>query len=414
MQSADAQIAKYSGKSNSQQFVVDAVSSLRICFLTRSVYGEGGVARVLSLVASGLAERYRVEIVAIGTTGELKYNISPKVIIQSIPDIFDSCFIRKAMHKLNQCITKSPFRHNAKILKLIYVPKKLEREWKSFFDAEQYDVVIALNGREACWLGAIADRIDAKTVAWMHSSFDAYFRTKGSYYYNQDALYSDLIARIDRVIVLNDDTRAKYNKWLKLDSSVLPNPCTFVSNLLPKYESKRFIAIGSLREAKGFDLAIQSFAIASKSLPGWRLDIFGKGTEEETLKRMIKEADMGGKITLCGNTTEVEKELSDSAVYLLSSRWEGMPMCVLEALAVGLPIVAFDIPAMKMLVKDDLEGYLVKACDTNEFARSMVSIATNRQTWERMSEASKHRSTEFSLDTIVSKWSVELEALCGR
>ena len=94
----------------------------------------------------------------------------------------------------------------------------------------------------------------------------------------------------------------------------------------------------------------------------------------------------------------------DSSALLLSSRWEGMPMVVLEAFECGLPVVAYDINAIVPLVDDGIEGRVVPSFDTNKFAKAMIEIAHNDNKRKELGIHAAKKASHFSPNEIVRKW----------
>ncbi|MEI2413894.1 glycosyltransferase [Ligilactobacillus salivarius] len=133
--------------------------------------------------------------------------------------------------------------------------------------------------------------------------------------------------------------------------------------------------------------------------------LVGDGEELPAIKDKIKEYELEERILTPGKTDDIKKYFLQSSVLLLSSRWEGMPMIVLESLEMGCPIVAFDIDAMGPLVTNGIEGLIVKnKQDANAYAQAMLKIAENQALRDQMHQAAIQKSRQFSVDKIVSKW----------
>ncbi|MCD8007043.1 MAG: glycosyltransferase [Oscillospiraceae bacterium] len=287
----------------------------------------------------------------------------------------------------------------------------MQNIWTKFINENNFDVVVGVQAKGAYILGSIADRIKAKTVGWQHNSYASYIESKGIYYWNQDYLFDTYLSKLNAYVVLNEYDEKQYLEKKNIKATTIYNPKSFVSPKKAELNSKRFIAVGALVRAKGFDLLIEAFRIFAQNNPGWELDIFGEGKEHDSLQSMIRNSGLEGQITLRGVSETIDSEMLDSSALLLSSRWEGMPMVVLEALEVGLPVVAFDITAMIPLVDDGKEGIIVPQFDVNSYAQAMERIADDVSLRKSMGKAASQKAECFSVEVIKNKWVDLFESL---
>lgn len=103
---------------------------------------------------------------------------------------------------------------------------------------------------------------------------------------------------------------------------------------------------------KGYDLLIQAFSIFAQKNKDWTLTIVGEGKEKNKILKLVKKLKLEDRVKIDKFTKNIKKYMLNSSIYLLTSRWEGMPMTVLEAYEMGLPVISFDIDAMKELTND--------------------------------------------------------------
>ncbi|CAD6524748.1 glycosyltransferase family 4 protein [Paraburkholderia metrosideri] len=136
---------------------------------------------------------------------------------------------------------------------------------------------------------------------------------------------------------------------------------------LSEGERKRVIALGRLHECKQFDLLVNAFSSIAHVLPDWDLWIWGEGPERTRLEAQIARLGMSGRIFLPGQTRTPWAVMINAQAFVLSSRHEGLPMALMEGMALGLPSVAFDCPSgPKELTCDGQDGLLIPPGD--EFA----------------------------------------------
>lgn len=196
------------------------------------------------------------------------------------------------------------------------------------------------------------------------------------------------------------------NQWQKIRNKIhyIPNPVTFRSEELANYDSKVVLAVGRLDHIKGFDLLIKSWKKVSKKHYDWKLKIVGDGEERDNLEKLIDELSLQEQIELVGAKKDVKSFYLSSSIYLVSSREEGMPMVVVEAMECGLPIVAFANVGAKFLVKNDVNGLLCEVGDIETLANNIITMIDNKTFREKMGKKSKELVKEFYIENLAYKW----------
>ena len=380
---------------------------MKILFVNTTLFGTDGISRVLSCVSSELAERHDVTVVTFEKEKDVdknRYNLSSKVNVLFKEAIYRKCKFRRAIHKLNQKTGILPFLNSPVLYCWTYLPKHLTDAWVDFINENEFDAVIGTQAKGAYILGSCVGKIHCKTIGWQHNSYEAYLENKGAYYWNQDFLFEHYISRLDHYVVLNEHDAERYMKTKGMKTTVIYNPKSFVSERKSDVTAKRFIACGGLRKAKGFDLLIDSFAEFAKHNSEWVVDIYGEGAEKNILQQKIDAFGLQQRVRLQGVTNKISEEMLKSSVLLLSSRWEGMPMVVLEAIECGLPVIAYDITAMLPLVTDGVEGCIVKQFDTDAFAEAMLYMANNETTRKKFGKAAIAKASKFNVKVIAKQW----------
>ena len=287
----------------------------------------------------------------------------------------------------------------------IYIPSKLKKQWSQYIIENNFDVVIGVQGKPAYILGSISEQVNCKTIGWQHNSYEAYLENpQKNYYWNQDYLFEKYIPRLSEYVVLNEHDEEMYRKKKKIRTTTIYNPRSFVSKEKSKLIQKRFIGVGGLRTAKGFDLLIEAFEIFAQHNEDWVLDIYGDGPDKVKLQELIKIKKLEDRVILRGVTDNINNKMLTASALLLSSRWEGMPMVVLEALECGLPIISFDITAIKPLVDNNKEGIIVPQFNVRDFSMAMEKISDNYSARQMMGKNAAAKSERFSIEKIVEQW----------
>ncbi len=156
---------------------------------------------------------------------------------------------------------------------------------------------------------------------------------------------------------------------------------------------------------KGFDLLIKAFHIFCQENHDWELDIVGEGDMEFEYKALIKEYHLEERIMIHPFTNHIQNYYSNAQIYVLSSRWEGMPLVLMEAMSHGLPIVTSDLPVCKEILGDF--GIYFKNGDINELAQKLEE-ATHIE-WQKKSEQALEIAHRFEVEPIIQQWKELIE-----
>lgn len=213
------------------------------------------------------------------------------------------------------------------------------------------------------------------------------------------------VRKLDSFVVLTKADKADWGKVRGGGIEQIYNPLPFASPETSPLSRKRCIAAGRLEKQKNFKDMITAWRTVDARHPDWTLSIYGKGRRKEELDDYIKASGLTGKVILEGNTPEIGRELLDSSCLVMSSRFEGFPMILLEALTNGLPIVSYDCPkGPSEVVTTGVNGYLAKVGDTAALARGICSVIEDEELRKHFGAESRRFSENFTLDKIMKQW----------
>ena len=285
------------------------------------------------------------------------------------------------------------------------MPRKSKKALSIFFGKYDFDVIVAVQGYNSILLAAISDNIGAKTIGWQHNSFEAYFRTKGEYFWNQDFLFRKYLTKLNGYIALNKYDADNISKYFHINAEYIYNPKSFQNDYQSDGSKKFFIAAGRFCKAKGFDILVDAFKIFSQDQTDWKIYLVGDGEEKKNIRRKIEENGLSSFFILPGYVDNIQDFFYNSSVLLLPSRWEGMPMIVLESLEMGIPVISFDISAIEPLITNMCEGIIVKKeSGASGFARAMRIISDDAELRRKLSLAAKDKAKKFDIERILSQW----------
>ncbi len=220
--------------------------------------------------------------------------------------------------------------------------------------------------------------------------------------------------RLDALTTLNDEDRRDYAALLGDAVRVerIPNAVPPLGGGRADTGAKTIVAAGRLTRQKGFDLLIAAFARAAREEPGWQLRIFGSGPERGALQRQILDEGLYGDALLMGPTRLLGEELAEGSIFVLSSRFEGFGMVIVEAMSKGLPVVSFDCPrGPAEIVGDGVDGVLVPAEDVDALARAMVELMRDPERRRRYADAAIAAAAAYEADVVGRRWDALLDEL---
>ena len=199
---------------------------------------------------------------------------------------------------------------------------------------------------------------------------------------------------------------------------VIPNPIgpQFCKNGQPEpaRHGNRIIAIGRLEKQKGFDMLLKAFAQCVQQHAGWTLKIIGEGSERERLQELAAALHIADRVSWVSAVKQPEKELRRSDLFVLSSRYEGFPNVLVEAMACGLPVVSFDCPSGPgEIIHDGEDGLLVRPNDIDALAQAIVRLMSAEDERRRLGENAARVVERFGLPRIAGMWTKVFERALG-
>ncbi|ENZ3705523.1 TPA: glycosyltransferase family 4 protein [Serratia marcescens] len=211
----------------------------------------------------------------------------------------------------------------------------------------------------------------------------------------------------DRVIFLTRQDSDAIARWVGAGKCrVIENVSPFRAQApTPALQQKVALAVGRLSNQKGFDRLIALWRGVAAQVPDWRLLIIGDGPERDALLRQIEDAGLARQVSLLPVTADVADYYRQASLYVMTSRYEGLPMVLIEAMSFGLPLVAYDCktgPAE--LIDDGVNGYLVPDDDAAAFSEGVIKLMLDPGLREHFSVAALEKSRRFSPERIYPQW----------
>lgn len=211
----------------------------------------------------------------------------------------------------------------------------------------------------------------------------------------------------DSLIFQTEDARRCFPKGIANKGTVIANP---LSGEIKKsnhgVRSRKIVTAGRLEPQKNHRLLIEAFQGFTEQFPEYRLVIYGKGYLEEELKAFVKELHLEEKVLFAGFTGHIQEELCDAAMFVLSSDYEGVSNSLMEAMALGIPVISTDCPigGSAMLIKDKENGLLVPVGNAKALTDAMKYMAEDSERAEDMGRRAEYVHEEYSAGKICEEW----------
>jgi glycosyltransferase involved in cell wall biosynthesis len=246
---------------------------------------------------------------------------------------------------------------------------------------------------------ALADTTGLTVIGMSHESFE--YSKATSRFGRVQRYYKD----VDRMLAL---TREDADRWIGQgmnNASFMPNPLPFMPDVPSPRTENVVVSVGRLHDQKGIDMLLDTWAEVAPHHPEWRLRIYGSGEDEEILKKQCTALGLDASVEWMGRTSDVPGALRGGSVFVLSSRGEGFPLALMEAMATGLPCAAFDCaPGVHEIVHDGEDGLLAALGNTGELARRLDTLMSDKELRDTMGEAARANIQRYTTEEIVRRW----------
>lgn len=295
------------------------------------------------------------------------------------------------------------------INKLIHYPFKQyqhKKKLEKLLNEQKADIVVSMFCNDAGFLPKIKD--GSRKVLEIH--FSRYkllqYGRKGLWALTdkwRSANYEKIARRFDRFVVLTEQDSLY---WKGLDNiMVIPNARTFTYKEAAPLENKEVLAVGRYNFQKGHERLLDAWAIVHKEMPEWKLRILGDGELRSEMEQQANKLRIASSIIFGRAKHSVKDIYQQASIYAMTSRYEGLPMVLLEAQAAGLPIVSFDCKCgPKDIIEDGQNGFLVQDGDIRTFAQKLLYLMKNEEARKEMGRDAFVDSERFDEEHIMKQW----------
>ena len=201
------------------------------------------------------------------------------------------------------------------------------------------------------------------------------------------------------------ETPESTEEWKVEDSIVIPNPLWFSTDKVADLSQKKVIAVGRHAYEKGFDRLLEIWKKVIVKHPEWNLTIYGKSNPDFDIVAMAKKLNIDKNITFCEPVKNINEKYLEASIYLMTSRFEGFGMVLIEAMASGLPCIAYDCPCgPRSIIENNQNGFLIEDRNEFQFIQKLEYLIENENLRIDMGNKAKISVNKYQIEAIMEQW----------
>lgn len=353
---------------------------MSIAFFINALWNAGGTERITTVIAGELVKRgIDADIITIHA-GESFFKLDPRI---SVINLTDERQTKVSQHYL-----------------------QYTRKLRSVLKRKRYDFLIDVCTAMSLMSIPAAAGLPTKIISWEHFNANVNWnRMTGLLARNAAARFAR------RIVVLTDGDKAVFERKFGARNAVcITNPLTIEPGEPSPLTERRVLAVGRFTPQKGFDLLLDAWAESKIRHEDWKLRIVGAGETEPEIREKIERLGLAGSVEIVPPVHDMGRMYREASIFVLSSRFEGFGLVLVEAAATGLPAVSFDCDhGPREIIENERTGVLVPPEDVTALAAAIDRVAGDWDSLVSMGRAALVRSRLFSLDTIADEWVALLE-----
>lgn len=357
----------------------------KICFFSGDITRSGGTERVSVQLANELAKEKEYEICFLSLVEQ-----ADKPFYEITNDI-------KRYFLGTHWINPGPG----------YLP--LIGKLKRFLKAQEIDIIIDIDIVLDVLSIPATKRLKTKVISWEHFNCE----------FEQSVLYRKWISRLsvkkaDYIVTLTEQDKQSYGKLLKRTSDIetVYNPFFQVELNENIRRENWIVTVGRLTYQKGTDYLAEVAKEVLKQNKDWKWIVLGDGEERKKLETITKENDLEKQLFLKGRVENVEWYLNRAKLFVLTSRYEGLPLCLIEAMQMNVPCVSFDVKTGPSdIIENNVNGILISSFEIEKMIKEINALLKDKCRLQSMSKNTRDNFERFEMENIIKKWKNIFERL---
>lgn len=349
---------------------------------------KGGAERVVANLANYLSSKDNVTIITL-TNYEIQYKFNSNIKIIPLDKKLKNSY--DDQNKIYKFVTKIP--------RTLIRIKRMRKN----IDVQNPDIIISFLPESSFLTLYNKNKNKKKVIVTVRNDPKVEYSSK-LYNFFMRKLYP----KADGFVFQTKLAQEYFKDIIHCESKVIPNPID-PSYIRKSYEGERkkeIVAVGRFTEQKNFPLLIETFSTLSKEFSEYRLIIYGEGNLRNKLEEIVKSFRLEEKVSFPGVVNNLKDKIYESALFVLPSLYEGMPNSLMEAMALGIPVIATDCPCggPRMLIKNNVNGKLVTVNNKIELKNAIEEILGNKDMSKKLGEEASKISEEFNPEKINKQW----------
>lgn len=377
---------------------------MHILYIYSEVTIKGGADKVIVDKANYFAQSgYKVTLVTESQLGrELSFPLNPSVKHIDMNLDYNRQYSQGFIHRAYTYYT----------LMRIY-KKKLEL----VLQQEKPDIVITTLGRSLDFITEIHDGSvkigEAHTTKYHLRSLHLMEQKNVVYRLIAKYLRWKMICNVSKLKALVLLTSQDAVDWKdNVKTYIIPNSIPSFPERSSNLNNKQVIMVGRYNDAKGYDYLIPAWEIVHQRHPDWILNVYGSGELHDDVNNWIKEKKLEDTIILHDPVDNIIDKYIESSICVMSSRYEGFPMALVEALSCGVPCVSFDCPfGPRNIIIDGDDGFLVEYLNQQALADGICKLIENEGLRKKMGQRGRMNIQRYSRGKVMSQWENLFEIL---
>lgn len=360
----------------------------KLALFVSNLCNVGGTERVTALLANELIEQYDCSIVTLFKDKDIYFKLNSRIQLINI------------------------YNNRVKLKEVIF---KSISKYINIIEENNFDIIFIIGKNNGIMPLIAAYLTNTKVVFCEHNSILNYR------FYNENLikkiyrkLFQILILKLsDKIVVLTDREKNIFLNLYNIKNDkilIIPNyldDTILEKNIVYNVTSKKIITVGRIDYQKGYEYLIEVARLVFEKHPDWQWDIYGDGEAEYKNKiiNLINKHNLQNYIILQGNRSDIYDLYKNYSLFVMTSRFEGFGMVLVEAKAKKLPLLSFDINSGPSdIIRNGIDGFLVKPFDCQMMADKIFELIENPELRQKFSDNAHGNIDKFSKEKIIKQW----------
>lgn len=353
---------------------------MNVAFIHSGFSNSGGIERVVSIIINEMSKREDYRVISIEFLNDNRQCVEINDRVLRVP-------LYQAPLSMTKAVTTGH---------IIQKTKKILKE-------NHVNIVVGC-GALYFPIAVVAGKLSgARSVCWEHTNP----KVCNDYKFQKQIRYFGL-KHSDANVLITESAKKYYDSVKQKKNVLIYNPVDdklFAEHNTYDTHSHKIISVGRLCYAKNYDLLIKIAARILAKHTDWSWDIYGGGEEYERLQKLISGTSVSDRLSLKGNALNIYELYPQYSFLVMTSRYEGFPMVLLEAAAKSLPLVSFDIETgPNEIIVDGVNGYLIEPGDSDAMIEKIDALISNSEKRKELSANVHDTALKFSVERICKQW----------